>query len=132
MRAHVTRDKCASAAETGRGMIFEICVDSIAGVRTARTEGAHRVELCADLLEGGITPSRGAIRQARAIAGIALNVMIRPRGGDFLYDEDEFAVMEADVDAAKSEGADGVVFGLLEDDGAIDAERTRALIECAR
>ena len=72
-------------------MIFEICVDSIAGVRAAKAARADRVELCADLLEGGITPSRGMIRQARTIAGIGLNVMIRPRGGDFLFDDDEFA-----------------------------------------
>jgi copper homeostasis protein len=113
-------------------MICEICVDSIAGVRAARSEGAGRVELCADLLEGGITPSRGMLREARKIDGIALSVMIRPRGGDFLYDDDEFAVMEADIEAAKAERADGVVIGLLRADGMIDAERTRTLIDRAR
>ena len=113
-------------------MIFEICVDSVAGVRAAQAAGADRVELCGDLLEGGTTPSRGMIRQARRITGIGLNVMIRPRGGDFLFDEDEFAIMEADIDAAKAEGADGVVIGLLTADGRIDTERTRALIAQAR
>ena len=113
-------------------MIYEICVDSVAGVRAAAAAGADRVELCADLLEGGITPSRGLIRQARTVADIALNVMIRPRGGDFLFDDDEFAIMEADIDTAKAEGADGVVIGLLLADGAVDAERTRALIARAR
>jgi copper homeostasis protein len=93
-------------------MIFEICVDSVAGVRAAKAAGADRVELCADLLEGGIAPSRGMIRHAKTIAGIGLNVMIRPRGGDFLFDEDEFAVMKSDIEMAKAERADGVVIGL--------------------
>jgi copper homeostasis protein len=113
-------------------MIFEICVDSVAGVRAARSAGADRVELCTDLLEGGTTPSYGMIRQARAISPIRLHVMIRPRGGDFLFDGDEFAVMEADIDAAKTIGADGVVIGLLLADGTIDAGRTRELIRRAR
>ena len=81
-------------------MICEICVDSVAGVRAAKAAGAQRVELCADLLEGGITPSRGMIRQARTIDGVGLHVIIRPRGGDFLFDDDEFAIMRADVETA--------------------------------
>ena len=113
-------------------MIYEICVDSVAGVRAANEAGADRVELCAALLEGGITPSRGMIRQARTIPDIKLQVMIRPRGGDFLFDDDEFAVMESDIDAAKSEHADGVVIGLLNADGRIDVDRSRALIARAR
>lgn len=113
-------------------MIYEICVDSVAGVRAAKDAGADRVELCADLLEGGITPSRGMIRQARTVGGIGLNVIIRPRGGDFLFDDDEFSVMETDIDTAKEERADGVVIGLLTADGRIDAERTRDLIARAR
>jgi copper homeostasis protein len=113
-------------------MICEICVDSVAGVRAARAEGAHRVELCAALLEGGITPSRGLIRQARAIDSIGLHVMIRPRGGDFLFDDDEMAIMRSDVEIAKNEGADGVVVGLLTREGEVDAARTRELISLAR
>ncbi|MGH6922992.1 MAG: copper homeostasis protein CutC [Propylenella sp.] len=113
-------------------MIYEICVDSVAGVRAAKDAGADRVELCADLLEGGITPSRGMIRRARTVEGIKLHVIVRPRGGDFLYDDDEFAVMLADIDAAKAERADGIVIGFLNADGTIDTERTRALIERAR
>jgi copper homeostasis protein len=113
-------------------VIYEICVDSIEGVAAAKAAGAHRVELCADLLEGGITPSRGMIRRARAIEGIRLHVIIRPRGGDFLFDDDEFAVMEADIDAAKAEGADGVVIGLLTAEATVDVDRTRRLIGRAR
>lgn len=113
-------------------MIHEICIDSISGVLAAKSAGAHRVELCANLLEGGITPSRGMIHQARRVEGIKLHVIIRPRGGDFLYDDDEFSIQEADIDSAKAEGADGVVIGLLQADGTIDVFRTRALVARAR
>lgn len=113
-------------------MIFEICVDSVAGVTAAKSAGATRVELCASLLEGGITPSRGMIRRARTVSGIKLHVIIRPRGGDFLFDDDEFASMEADIETAKAEGADGVVIGQLTADGHIDVARTRDLMARAR
>jgi copper homeostasis protein len=113
-------------------MICEICVDSVAGVRAAKAAGAQRVELCADLLEGGITPSRGMIHEARRIEGVGLHVIIRPRGGDFLFDDDEFAIQRADIETAKAERADGVVIGLLTADGEIDEKRTTELIELAR
>jgi copper homeostasis protein len=113
-------------------MICEICVDSVAGVRAAGHAGAQRVELCGDLLEGGITPSLGAIRQARTVAGVDLNVMIRPRGGDFLFNDDEFAAMRSDIETAKAEGANGVVIGLLTAAGEIDGTRTRELVALAR
>jgi len=113
-------------------MIYEICVDSVAGVRAAKEARAQRVELCANLLEGGITPSLGMIRQARKVSGIAVNVIIRPRGGDFLFNDDEFASMRADIEAAKAEGADGVVIGLLTAEGEIDIGGTRELVALAR
>jgi copper homeostasis protein len=113
-------------------MIYELCCDSVAGVRAAKAAGADRVELCADLLEGGVTPSAGMIRQARAVGGIGLHVMIRPRGGDFIFDDDEFAAMRADIETARIEGADGVVIGVLSADGEIDAERTGDLLSLAR
>ena len=126
------RASATSQYEKVTPVICEICVDSVAGIRAAKAAGAARVELCGDLLEGGTTPSLGMIREARKIAGVGLNVMIRPRGGDFLFDEDEFAIMEADIDAAKTEDADGVVIGLLTADGAVDVKRTRELIARAR
>ena len=113
-------------------MLYEICVDSVAGVRAAVAAGADRVELCADLLEGGITPSRGMIRQARMVAGIGLHVIIRPRGGDFLFDADEFATMRTDIETAKAEGANGVVIGMLTATGSIDEAGARELIALAR
>ena len=114
------------------GVKFEVCVDSIGGVRAARDAGADRVELCANLLEGGITPSLGTILVARKVADIKLHVMIRPRGGDFCYDEDEIATMEADIASAKSAGADGIVFGVLDRQGHIDRKLTERLVARAR
>lgn len=111
---------------------FEICVESVAGVRAAHAAGADRVELCASLLEGGLTPTLGTMLMARKISEIKLHVMIRPRGGDFLYDADEIAAMEADIATAKSIGADGVVFGMLDSEGRIDAELTERLVARAR
>jgi copper homeostasis protein len=113
-------------------LIFEICVDSVEGVQAARAAGAARVELCASLLEGGITPSRGMIRQARSVPGIKLHVIIRPRGGDFLFNDAEFAAMASDIETAKAEGADGVVIGQLTTDGFVDVAHTRALMTLAR
>jgi copper homeostasis protein len=112
-------------------LIIEVCVDSVESAIAAEQGGADRVELCDNLLEGGTTPSAGAIAIARERLGIKLQVIIRPRGGDFCYSELEFAVMRHDVEVAKQLGADGVVIGMLTSDGEIDIERTRALIELA-
>ena len=113
-------------------LIIEVCVDSVESAMAAERGGADRVELCDNLLEGGTTPSAGAIAIARKRLGIKLHVIIRPRGGDFCYSEVEFAVMRHDVALAKQLGADGVVIGILTSDGEIDIERTRELIELAR
>ncbi len=95
--------------------IIEVCVDSVESAVAAENGGARRVELCCALLEGGLTPSAGAIALARKRLGIGLNVIIRPRGGDFLYTDAEHDVMLRDVDKAKELGADGVVIGVLTD-----------------
>lgn len=112
-------------------MKFEICIDSVAGARAAQEAGADRVELCADLFEGGITPSRGTIRRARAAVGLGLHVIIRPRGGDFVFDDDEMAAMLVDIETARAEGADGVVIGALTTEGLVDLDKTRALMMAA-
>lgn len=113
-------------------MRIEICVDSAAGALAAQRGGADRVELCDNLLEGGTTPSAGAIRVARRALKIGLQVIIRPRGGDFLYSNEEREVMREDVRVAKDLGADGVVIGCLTATGDIDIEATKELIDLAR
>jgi len=113
-------------------LIIEVCVDSVESAMAAERGGADRVELCDNLLEGGTTPSAGAIAIARQRLGIKLQVIIRPRGGDFCYSDVEFAVMRHDVALAKQLGADGVVIGMLTSEGDVDIERTRELIELAR
>jgi copper homeostasis protein len=111
---------------------FEACVDSVASAVAAQQGDADRVELCADLIEGGITPGAGTIQLVRSRLTIPLHLLIRPRGGDFCYTEDEFEVMQLDIEQARTLGADGVVFGLLHPDGSIDRERTALLVEHAR
>jgi copper homeostasis protein len=113
-------------------LTYEICIDSVDGAAAAELGGAQRVELCDNLVEGGTTPSIGTIRLARRTIAIGLNVIIRPRGGDFCYTPLEYEVMAEDIRAAKDAGADGVVIGLLLPDGRVDCERTARLVELAR
>lgn len=111
--------------------IIEVCANSAASCVTAEQGGAARVELCAGIPEGGTTPSYGEMVTARRATGIQMNVIIRPRGGDFLYTPAEMQAMLLDIEAAKAAGADGVVFGCLRADGTIDIERNRQLKEAA-
>ncbi|BCH24521.1 copper homeostasis protein CutC [Mesorhizobium sp. L-8-3] len=107
--------------------LIEVCVEGIDGLIAAQEAGADRVELCASLLEGGITPSFGTVREALALASVPFHVIVRPRGGDFLYSEAEYRSMLADVEALRDLGVAGVVVGCLRADGTIDEERMAEL-----
>lgn len=109
-------------------ILVEACVDTPAGAVAAAGAGAGRIELCANLVEGGTTPSAGAIALTLERVDVPVMVMIRPRGGDFLYSGGEVEEMRRDIDVAGELGAHGVVLGLLRPDGRVDEERTAALI----
>lgn len=110
---------------------LEVCVGSVESAIAARDGGAARIELCSALEIGGVTPSLGMIREARKVEGIAMHVLIRPRGGDFLYTPEEVACMEQDIIVARECGADGVVIGALTADGDIDVAACRRLVKAA-
>ncbi len=111
--------------------ILEICTGDLDSVQAAATGGATRIELCSALSEGGVTPSLGLLTEALCVSGLQVHVLIRPRGGDFLYTPAEVACMEADVKAAARAGAHGVVIGALLPDGTIDTDTCRRLIASA-
>jgi copper homeostasis protein len=113
-------------------MLFEICVEGIDGAIAAQEGGGDRIELCASLLEGGITPSFGTIRAALKLCWLPIHVILRPRGGDFLYSDAEFASMLDDAREIAKQNAAGIVIGCLTADGRIDEARIKALIAAAQ
>lgn len=113
-------------------MKTELCAYSVDACRIAARLGVNRVELCASPAEGGVTPSMATIERVAKIEGIDISVMIRPRGGDFLYSDDEFETMLRDIAYAREAGATGVVFGILTPDGKVDLERTCQLVEASK
>jgi copper homeostasis protein len=113
-------------------IVFELCAETIDACLAARDGLAARIELCSGLSEGGLTPSHALIGAAIEQSGLPVHVLIRPRGGDFLYSAAELAVMREDIAHAKSLGAAGVVLGILTPEGKIDIPAARALVELAR
>lgn len=111
---------------------LEICANSVESALMAQEGGAHRIELCDNIYEGGTTPSYGEILLARENLKIGLNIIIRPRGGDFNYSDIEFEIMKKDIEYAKKVGTDGIVIGLLKMDGSIDVKRTLELVKLAK
>ncbi|TKG97066.1 copper homeostasis protein CutC [Puteibacter caeruleilacunae] len=113
-------------------MIKEACVESILEALTAEKEGADRIELCENLAVGGTTPSYGTIKYCKKYLNIPFFAMIRPRGGNFVYSKKELEIMKEDIKVCKLLGADGVVFGLLDENNQVDVNNTKMLVELAK
>ena len=112
--------------------ILEGCVDSVESAVTAWEAGAGRLELCANLMIGGTTPSLAAFRQVKRLCRVPVHVLIRPRPGDFCYTKQEFALIREEISIFRKEGADGIVIGILKPDGRLDLERMKLLMEDAQ
>ena len=111
---------------------LEICANSIRSALAAQQGGADRIELCDNMADGGTTPSYGLISLCKKLLQIPVFPIVRPRGGDFLYLQEEFEVMKQDVIACRALGCDGVAIGMLNEDGSIDTDRCAELIALAR
>ncbi|MCB0822832.1 MAG: copper homeostasis protein CutC, partial [Bacteroidales bacterium] len=111
--------------------LIEVCAANIQSAIAAQKGGAKRIELVDNLFEGGTTPSFATIKKVRELLDIKVNVMIRPRGSDFFYDDLEYEIMQNDILKCKDMGVDGVVFGILKPDGTVDTDRTKKLVELA-
>ncbi len=120
-------ERAARVAE----IAVEVAVDGLSGALAAAAGGAHRLELCSALAEGGLTPSAGLCDAVTNAVDIPVLAMLRPRGGDFLYDDGEFDVVLRDVEHLRRAGAAGFVCGALLPDGDIDRVRVRALVAAA-
>jgi len=120
----------SSDATPGFGL--EVCANSFSSALAAQEGGAIRVEFCENMAEGGTTPSYGQIKLAKERLEIEVWPIIRPRGGDFLYSDDEFQIMKLDIEFCKSLGCDGIVIGMLTSNGEIDRERCAKLVELAK
>jgi copper homeostasis protein len=113
------------------GLLLEVAVDSLERATAAERGGAHRLELCANLELGGLTPHIELIRKVRSAVRISIHVMVRPRPGDFVYSAEEFAEMRESIKEIKGENVQGIVTGVLLPDGSIDGQRTRELVALA-
>lgn len=113
-------------------MLLEICASSYKSAKNAQDAEAHRIELCQELSVGGITPSYGLLKQVIEHLNIPVFVLIRPRGGNFVYTVEEFEVMKSDIQLCKDLGCKGIVSGVLNTNKTIDVKRTRELVELSR
>jgi copper homeostasis protein len=115
-----------------QSFLFELCADSLQAARAAQAGGADRMELCEELAISGVTPSAMLLRSVLDAVSIPVHVLIRPRGGDFVYSAEEIDRMRSQIAETKAAGATGVALGVLLSDGRVDVERTRELVELAR
>lgn len=111
---------------------LEVCANSVQSVINTELAGANRVELCDNLWEGGTTPSAATIKLAKERTNIAVYVLVRPRGGDFVYSDLEFEIIKEDIRACKELGVEGIVSGVLNADGTVDKGRTKELVELSK
>ena len=125
----IVDEECAM--ETKRKMTLEVCVESVESALAAVEGGADRLELCADLIIGGTTPSPALFRAIRRRTDIPMHVMIRPRFGDFCYTESELEIMKDQIEEFRDLGAEGIVLGILKSDGSLDTEKMTELLACA-
>jgi len=121
-----------AGARMAKRFLLEISVQTVEAAQAAERGGADRIELCADLSVGGLTPPRELLRAVREAVRVPTFSMVRPRPGDFVYSAAEFEEMKRAMDVAKKSGMNGVVFGILRKDHSVDVERTRELVEMAR
>lgn len=112
-------------------MLLEVCVGNYLEAVAAFKNGGNRIELCDNLQEGGTTPSYGTIKKSIENISIPVNVIIRPRGGDFNYSDEEFEIMKEDIEICKKLKVNGIVFGILNEDNTVDIYRNKILKECA-
>jgi copper homeostasis protein len=127
LSAGVRNEYCMS-----KSFLFELCADSLEAARAAQRGGADRLELCEQLAIAGVTPSVALLSAVLAEVSIPVHVLIRPRGGDFVYSRAEFKQMRQEIEQAKAAGAAGVAIGVLLPDGQVDVKRTRELADLAR
>lgn len=113
-------------------MVLEICVSNFQSAINAEIAGAHRIELCAELAVGGLTPSFGFIKKVMETVKIPVFVLIRPRSGNFTYSEEEFDIMKKDIQICKDLGCAGIVTGILNFDNSIDIERSQTLVALSK
>lgn len=111
---------------------IEVCIDNLESLHLAIEGGANRIELCSSLALGGLTPSFGMMKQAARISSIPVYAMIRPRQGDFLYDEDDMESMLYDIDSAAEAGLQGIVFGILTAEGKVDIQKCARIVNHAK
>lgn len=115
-----------------KSLLVEVCAFSIESCVAAEKGGATRIELCGSMYEGGTTPSAGLIQLAKQRVNIEIHAMIRPRGGDFYYSDDEISVMQADIRMAKQCGCEGIVLGILQKDGRVNIAQTKSFVALAK
>lgn len=111
--------------------VLEVCADSVQSAIAAQKGGAGRIELCADLVVGGTSPSQALFKQVRKYTDLKIRTLLRPRFGDFCYDEYEFQVIKEEVEMFRDLGADGVVIGILRPDGSLNMEQMEELVKAA-